>query len=166
MLNDNSRIHYSGFSLLELIIATAIVVLVAGGGIAGFVSFTDRQEVLNTALEVQQLMRTAQSKARVRDVPDLCDATPLTSYQVTVESSSIALVAVCGSSQTIKTYTFPNGVTIIPQQSIKFATLDQLVTKPDGSQLPGDPPLITYTISKGTYSFAFTVSSTGAISKL
>lgn len=164
--------HHHGFTLIELIITVAIAAMVIGGGIAGFVSFTDRQEVLNTAKEVQQMMRTAQSKARVRDVPSSCTNPdkPLLFYQVEVQSSEAVLRAGCGTFGSpvlveVNKKTFPNNVTG-PASTIilRFTTLEEGVT--DGTNLILSSPQ-TITIKKaGSTSFNFNVAASGQISNI
>lgn len=153
-----------GFTLLELLITAAISMIVVGGSIAAFVGFTERQEVLNAAQEIQQMFRTAQSKARVRDVPSAA-CTTLQGYQVSLSTSGSTLWAICSSPTStinIKTYAFPAGVTVIGTGAVLFTTLENSVTDPDGNPLA----TMTYTASKGSNSFTFTVSPSGSISNV
>lgn len=152
-----------GFTLIELIITVAISALVVGGSIAGFIGFSDRQEVLNTAKEVQQMMRTAQSRARVRNTPTGCSS--LSSYQVSfIGTSSVRLSTVCGVTVTeITTVAFPSGVTINNTTALRFTTLEQGVTTSAGAPITS----VTYILSEGsTNRFQFTVTSTGSISNV
>ncbi len=100
----------SGFSLLELLITVTIMVIIVGGSVAGFMTFQARQEVLTTAKNVQQLVRTAQGKARVRETPTSAtltaagfgagtcnsDNSRLQGYRINLSSNVITLVALCG----------------------------------------------------------------------
>lgn len=151
-----------GFTLLELLITAAISMIVVGGSIAAFVGFTERQEVLNAAKEIQQMFRTAQSKARVRDVPGA--GCTLQSYQVSLHGTSSKLWAICnpGTSIEIKTYTAPTGVGI-SGNTVLFTTLENGVTDAGGALLLDAE---TYTVSKGSNSFTFTVSPAGSISNV
>ncbi len=158
------RRHHHGFTLIEILVTAAIAFLVIGGGIAGFGGFTDRQQVLNTAKELQQVFRSAQSKARVRDVPVGCVS--LLSYQVSLTSSSATLTAICGTGgpYTIKTYTFPSGVTVSPTTTLRFTTLENGVQTSANAPLPNT---VSYVVTNGTgISFTFDVSPTGTISNV
>lgn len=158
------RRHHHGFTLIEMLVTSAVAFLVVGGAIAGFTGFTDRQEVLNTAKELQQVFRSAQSKARVRDVPAGCVS--LLSYEVSLTSSSATLKAICGTGgpYTIRTYTFPSGVTVSPTTTLRFTTLE------NGVQTSVNAPLantVSYVVTNGTgTSFTFDVSPTGTISNV
>lgn len=157
--------NHRGFTLLELIITVAIMMVVVGGSIAGFVSFTDRQEVLNTAKEVQQMMRNAQSKARVREVPNIAGCITLEKYRVQYNgSSTFILQAGCKNAtgtdvfgSGMRTITLPTGVSVTPSgaRSIDFSTLEEGVS--GGT---------TFTFTKGSNVFQFTVSASGSISNI
>ncbi len=160
------RRHHHGFTLIEMLVTSAVAFLVVGGAIAGFTGFTDRQEVLNTAKELQQVFRSAQSKARVRDVPVGCVS--LLSYQVSLTSSSATLKAICGTGgpYTIRTYTFPSGVTLqTPTEStLQFTTLENGVQTSANVPLPNT---VSYVVTNGAgISFTFNVSPTGTISNV
>jgi prepilin-type N-terminal cleavage/methylation domain-containing protein len=161
--------HYHGFTLIELLITTAIAAIVVGGGIAGFIGFTDRQEVLNTAKEVQQMMRTAQSKARVRDVPTVCTG-KLSSYEVAITSTQATLTAICTTplqQVLISTYKYSKALTVTGSPSLspltlRFTTLEQGVLKSDDTPL-GATTTFTFAVP-ASHSFSFTVSPIGKIS--
>lgn len=154
-----------GFTLIELIITVAITALVVGGSIAGFVSFTDRQEVLNSAQRVQQMMRNAQSKARVREKPNDANCVTLDRYRVYFNgSNTFNLRPGCLNasdtlinSAVIATILLPTDVTVSPAPArwIDFHTLEE-----------GTTGGTTFVFSGGGYDFQFTVSSTGSISNV
>lgn len=167
---------YHGFTLIELIITVAISALVVGGGIAGFVGFTERQEVLNTAKEVQQKMRTAQSKARVRDLPN--QNCVLASYEVSfgATNNQAILRPICSPTAVaaLPAYSFPSGVTIQSKigaglyttpKVIRFTTLENGVT--DNAVTPALlTDSVTYKVSEGAIGYIFTVSPNGSISNV
>lgn len=153
-----------GFTLIELIITVAISALVVGGSIAGFVGFTDRQEVLNTAQQIQQALRTAQSKARVREVPTGCAT--LIGYEAVILSNQTYLRALCPGYMALPGFSYPSlTITTVPpsaSQVIRFTTLENGVKDFGGNSLL----TTTYLVSDGTYTFQFIVNSNGSISNV
>ena len=165
------RQHF-GFTLIELLITVAIAAIVVGGSIAGFVRFNERQEVQNTAKEVQQLMRTAQSKARVRDAPDAAVDGPcfkLTSYQVERTANAFTLKPNCelesGAASLgteVGNVAIPTGMTVNPAAGLTtdFTTLENGVVFSDGSTSK------VFSFAKNGYTYSFTVSANGNISNV
>lgn len=64
-----------GFTLIEMIVTIAIMLVVTGGGIATFMRFNDKQEVVTAVNELQTLLRAAQVKAKVGEDADFCRTT-------------------------------------------------------------------------------------------
>jgi prepilin-type N-terminal cleavage/methylation domain-containing protein len=117
-----------GFTLIELIIVVSIVLLLVGGGMAAFVRFNDRQKVQATVSEVEQLLRIAQTRARVRDNSDQAACT-LQGYRVVTNGSTVEMRLLCGATKFAVTaptlrdsFTVPSGVTLTSMQ-IDFYTL-------------------------------------------
>lgn len=161
--------QHHGFTLIELIITVAIMALVVGGSIAGFVGFTERQEVLNTAKEVQQLMRVAQSKARVRDVPmDMAGpikCNTLMMYRVYFNgSSSFNLRPGCNDPlvnfpvMDSLTVQIPSGVSVTTSPALTWLNFNTLGQDTSWSG--------TITFTKGSNIFRFTVNSSGTVSNI
>lgn len=153
-----------GFTLIELIITVAISAIVVGGSIAGFVGFTDRQDVLNTAKLAQQMMRNAQSKARVREVPTGCSS-PLTSYEVWSTAGQLRLSAICTTRQQVGlALAIPTDITFTASPGtftyVRFSTLE------DGVDFSPATTSRTLIFSKGSNSFQFTINSSGSISNV
>jgi type II secretory pathway pseudopilin PulG len=126
MLNrmPNASINkQSGFALIELLVVVGIMIIIVGGSIAGFVTFRDRQQVVSSAKSLQQLLRTAQTKARVRETPTdpSCNAinNRLQGYRVSVGSSTLfTLQPLCGPDSAIAT---PGS--FVPLSSVETLTL-------------------------------------------
>lgn len=117
-----------GFSLLEMIITVSIVLIVFGGGLAAFIRFNDRQRVQATASEIRQFIKSAQTRARVRDNPNQAGCT-LQGYRVTTTGALATMSLLCGSSKFSTNvgverarYTVPSGITV-SSMSINFYTL-------------------------------------------
>jgi prepilin-type N-terminal cleavage/methylation domain-containing protein len=88
-----------GFTLIELLIVIAIILLTVGGGIAGFISFNDRQTVLEEVKLLKTDFSTAKGKVNAGEIPVGCVGR-LSSYSVRYNSAlctgnQVCLVAVC-----------------------------------------------------------------------
>ena len=121
-----NRWTQAGFSMLELLIATAILLLMTGGGIATMVQFNDRQQLREAAALTQDTLRAAQTRAKIGDLPEACHVAndALANYQVVLTASSpMVFIRVNCGGQTITTdtITLPGGVS--PQASVTVAFL-------------------------------------------
>ena len=166
--------QHHGFTVIELLITITIAGIVVGGAIAGFVSFSDRQEVLNAAKEVQQMMRTAQSKARVREVPTLVGSEAcktLLGYQVqylATPTKTFRIAPYCTTTNhsngiigaSIDLQTIPTDITVAAPDFVRFGTLES------GVSFPTSVSEVLVTLSKGTHSFTFSISASGNISNV
>lgn len=173
MLRTSSAQH--GFTLLELLISVTIMTILIGGSIAGFITFQTRQEVLAAAKTMQQLVKTAQGKARVRETPTAalvggttCNSagSRLQGYRMEVSGNTMYIKALCGSSTTsyieaatVQTQDLPSGITYSGPQYTDFFTLYRGISISGGA--PG-----TYAVSNGSVQYSFTVSAGGAISEV
>ena len=115
-----------GFSLIELLVVVGILILVVGGGIASFISFNEKQQVVNGAKELQEYLRTAQTLIRVGQKPDGCGT--LNAYRVVSSDSGttkeIKVIAVCSSDDIDRNSFFlPEGTTLSSDISITFLGL-------------------------------------------
>lgn len=85
----------AGFTMIELLVATVIMIAMVGGGIAAFVSFNDRQTLITAGKEVQTYIRSAQVKARSGDRPAECDRLQGYVIRATSGTSQVRLLALC-----------------------------------------------------------------------
>lgn len=93
----------NGFTLIEMIVVIATMVVVTGGGIAAFIRFNEKQSVQVAANDLQTLLRAAQIKAKVGENSESCRTNylpavlSLRSYRVNIDSdtSTAILSAVC-----------------------------------------------------------------------
>lgn len=122
------KLNALGFTLLEMIITVSIVLIVFGGGLAAFIRFNDKQRVQATANEVKQFIKSAQTRARVRDNPNQAGCT-LQGYRVTTTGALATMSLLCGANKFATSvgaerarYTVPSGITVT-SMSINFYTL-------------------------------------------
>lgn len=147
----------NGFTLIELLITISIMMVILGGGIASYINFNDRQKVTTSAREIQQLLRSAQVKARVGQTPPGCSR--LAAYRVAGANggSIVELSAVCEEPINIislSTFTLPSGVTLSNSLAVEYQTLQGGVT---------GAGTVAVTAGAG-YNYEFAVDAGGAVS--
>lgn len=94
---------HRGFTLVEMMVAISIMLMIAGGGIAAFIRFNDKQTVQVAVKDLQTLLRAAQTKAKVGENAESCRTNylptvlNLRSYRVNIdEGDNMAILsAVC-----------------------------------------------------------------------
>lgn len=149
----------SGFTLIEMMVAVAIMIAMTGVGVAGFIRFNDRQEVSNAAKQIQHIMRSAQSKARVKELPGGC--TNLFSYEVYRSGNGpINVRANCqsGTNVQLSSWTTPTNLSITPSSfSVKFRTLH------GSAGISGGTSLIINVIKSSEHDYEFVVNNGGEI---
>ncbi len=92
-----------GFTLIEMIVTIGIMLMLAGGGIAAFIRFNDKQTVQVAVNDLQTLLRAAQTKAKVGENAESCRTNflptvlSLRSYRVNLDedTNTAILSAVC-----------------------------------------------------------------------
>lgn len=94
-----------GFTLIELIVSIAIMGLVMGGGIAGYRSFNERQQLLTTGKEVLVALRKAQTDAVAGVKSSNCQTRTLVSNTFSYASGAYSIVEYCQQGGTIFPYT-------------------------------------------------------------
>lgn len=110
-----------GYTLIELVIAIAIMGLMVGASIAGFNTLNKRQTVLNAGKEVMSAMRVAQQRASSGTKPTGCTQLYGYSVKATINTSTYSLSTVCSNATTvIKTYQLPTGVTFVSTFTTQF----------------------------------------------
>lgn len=133
-----------GFTLIEMLVSVTILIVVVGGGLAGYIQFNDRQSLVTAGNRVESLMRTAQKRARVGDTPAGCDR--LISYNMVFSAASpdVQMQAECNNTTiTVMTESLPGSVIAATSNTIKFNVLAGGVDNPglvllqgsDGSQV-------------------------------
>lgn len=158
----------AGFTLIELLVSISIMILLVGGAIAGFITFRDRQLVLSDAKALQQFVRTAQAKARVRETPLGCNTAGnrLQGYRVSFNSTTqVTLHPLCGDDDlnpltaqgAVATLTLPSSVISGNPGTIDFYTLHR------DNSLSSNLRLRT---STSLYRYCFDVGTGGSISEV
>lgn len=144
-----------GYTLVELVIVMAIMVVVGAGAVVGYVNFNERQQVVAAAKNVQQAFRTAQARARTKSVPKSISCTNFQGYSVTTETNQVKVKVVCDGAP-IAAETVPiTGATLTSTKSpLTFKTLEQGT---DGAAI------VTIT---GVVIYVFTVSPQGTVSDI
>lgn len=151
------KFRHQGFTLLELVISVAIMMLLVGMGVATYLQFNERQQVTSAAKELQELMRSAQTRSRSGDVPPGCGT--LSGYLIEgfVGSSQILMYAVCSGGNILRSsLTLTGGVAPVAGINMTFQNLKGGVT---------NPGIVTLRTPSLTYSYSFLVSQGGEISQ-
>jgi len=108
--------------------------LLVGGGIASFISFNEKQQLLGAARELQTYLRSAQTRARTGTKDDSCEA--LESYQVAAGNgaNSFAVSQICDGGSVINTqsHDLPSSVTFSDDFNLRFRVLAGAT---DGAQI-------------------------------
>ena len=149
-----------GFSLIELMVTITIMVLVLGGGIAGYMTFNDKQTVLEATNQLKTYLHKAQSQAKSGKI--ISCATPLIGYRVTVDTGSspneVSIEERCyngtesGVAGQATTHPLPSGVTVSNNVDVIFKVLHGGVIGADGGLdivVSGSNRNYTFTLKKG-----------------
>ena len=121
----------SGYTFVEILVATLIMGTVLSLGVAGIREFSRRQQLLGEARKIQSDLRLTQQMALSGEKPagSACDSPNLLNgYSFRVNSNSYLLRAVCtGGVITKETVYLPSGFTLsIPSPNpIVFKALGQ-----------------------------------------
>lgn len=118
--------RYRGFTLIEIIVSVAILLLLSGVFIANYNGFSNSQTVRQSALDLMANLQAARTSASAGVKPSGCDT--LVGYTVNFTSSAYTAQALCqtGAVGEIRTYTLPAGVTFSPiPQSFTFYALSR-----------------------------------------
>ncbi len=145
----------TGFSLIEMLISIGILMTIVGVGIASFLTFNDRQVVLNAGKDVQGQIKAAKAKAQAGDTPEGC--TRLEGYAVRISANGprSRLLAVCENDDYLDhPVDFPTGVTSTDTIDITFLGLHGGV---QGAE--------TVTIQSDKWAYAFDITSGGEVSE-
>lgn len=159
----------AGFTLIEMLVTVAVMVLLVGGAMAGFITFRDRQLVLADAKSLQQFVRTAQAKARVRETPAACNTAGnrLQGYRVRFNSAtSVTMHPLCGDDDLLPT---PTERASVASLIITASAFSGYPTTIDFYTLHRDNSLASNTrlrASTALYRYCFDVGTGGSISEV
>lgn len=138
----------NGFTLIELVIVSAVIMFLTGGVISNFQGFNDREKVNQAMANLKQNLRVAQTKALSGEKPAGC--TTLIGYKVTFTGTNYSVQAVCsnGDIGPITSVTLPNGITFSSVPSpITFGGVSKGVTNPQTIILEGSSTTTQITVS-------------------
>ncbi len=101
----------AGFTLIELLVAVGVLLLLVGLGLANYISFNDRQALIQGAEQVREAVADAQNSARSGKLRG-CDE--LASYQVSFSVTTVNIQSQCalGNADAARVFTLPSGVTV------------------------------------------------------
>lgn len=147
----------AGLTLIEVLLVATIVAVLAGGGLAAYLDFNNRQILDSTADELKNNLRQARGWAMTGRKMGDCQGN-LTNYQLQFDSQNkqyqIWVNCSLSGRSSIKTLSYDRGVTVSPgQNNFVFNAL----TGETGI------PLFTITLNLGTRSRTLTVNSNGEI---
>jgi prepilin-type N-terminal cleavage/methylation domain-containing protein len=149
----------AGFTLIELMVAIALMIILFGGGISAYLRVDRRQSLVNVCSEIEQFARAAQKRARVGDKPAACSR--LQAYRVSRTATGpdlISLQAVCDNgTYLIESYSVPTVFTITQISPMNFRVLH------GGLQESGPLSVIARSTSPN-YECQFSVESGGSVS--
>jgi prepilin-type N-terminal cleavage/methylation domain-containing protein len=145
----------TGFSLIEMLVAITIMMILVGMGVAAFLTFNDRQTLVQAAKTVQGHMRAAQVKARAGDSPAGCSGLQAYAVRMAVNSNILRLVAVCENGEVAyQQHELPTSVAADSAVDIQFFGLHGGVNNPS-----------TVTLGSQSWQYSFFVSKGGEISE-
>ncbi len=116
-----------GFTLLEIIVATALILTFVALGLASFSSNNKRQRQVAAFSEFRQTLQLAKNNATSGKKPATCTAT-LLGWRVRLSANSYSVEAICENS-----YPLP----------IPTPYLTRTVNLPTGVTLSVNPPTVT-----------------------
>ncbi len=160
MINNNacpsiSHSSRQGFSLIELLIVIALFVLLTSGAVLNYRAFNQRQQVLQSAKNVQEALRFAQKKARVGEKPTGC--VTLNGYKVsgTTASTQVILTADCTNQDyQVTSLSLVGNARLTVNLDKTFSVITGGVVNPG-----------TIAIRYGAYTYAFDVNVGGEITE-
>ncbi len=117
---------HKGVTIIEILVAIAVVAIMAGVGMGISINASKRKTVENTAILVRTQLFQARSHALQGKKVQCASTDKLAGWQVSFTATSMALNENCLSSglHVTKTTTFPPGVTATPlpsPSSVDFA---------------------------------------------
>lgn len=153
-----------GYSLFELIIIMGIMLLLIGGGIAGYREYSRRQSLNNASRQLEGDLRLAQEMALSGKKPAL-NCIVLDGIEFTPSGNAYSIDANCDTSGNPipigkDGVNLPSGITMTanPNTSVVFRVLGLGTYLPSGTNL-----VLTLSLAGSTETRTITVTSTGEI---
>ncbi len=148
-----------GFTLIELLVAIGIILLLLGLGLVNYLSFNERQQLIQGAEQVREAIADAQNSARSGK---LRGCNQLSSYRLVVNPLNVQVQSVCigVGAQAAREFALPAGVTM-SGSTLYISPLRGRVYSDDDLTTNSEPYEITLSNSRGT--ILITVAHSGAI---
>ncbi len=153
-----------GFTLIEILISLAFMMIISSGGYFAFIQFNKTQSLTTAYDNINAALEEAKSSAVSQVKPTSCSGMTLTGYQVTLTTDTTPggykVEATCLDSLGVQR-TFSNGDKTLPQRATVSTTANPIQFLLSGSL--NSASNITITVSSGGQSKAITVSTAGLI---
>lgn len=161
--------HSTGYTLIEIMIATLIMFFIVGGGVAAYRQFDERQALTNYGRNLAIDLRETQKKAQSGEKPDSCRSTQsgqsdkeLEAWQIEVKDRDTYVINVlCGGQkyQISDSINLESNLLFSSNDQGKNVTFEVLTGKVTNLQSR------TLTLTSGNRSFRIDVSPVGGISE-
>ncbi len=116
-----------GFTLIELLVVISIILLVAGGTVAGYSSFNNKQTLVSAGQTLKNTLRDAQSRAFTGEKTANCAASTLEGWIVDLTNKRYSIKCDSGT-YAVSTFTISSQVTIVPSSTILFTSFPKGAT--------------------------------------
>ncbi len=116
-----------GFTLIEILVATSVVLLLVGLAIANYIRFNEHQKLVQAQEVVRQAVADAQNSARSGK---LRDCVVLRAYQIEFIGSQIEIAPLCQGSEdgeSARVFDLPGGVEFSGTQTIYARPVSGLI---------------------------------------
>jgi prepilin-type N-terminal cleavage/methylation domain-containing protein len=160
-VQKQSLVQRRGFTLIEVLVSVTLMIVLTSGAIASYRVFLQRQQVLQSARNVQQMFTVAQKKARVGEKPAGCQTLQGYAVQGIANGNIISVNAVCRNGGAEQRYTVST-TTLVGNSRLEQAVDATLKVLTGGITAGTD---VTVTITNSVNRFQFTVNRGGGISE-
>jgi len=126
-------VNRKAFTLIEILVVTAIIMIVTGTGIAGYRRFNQKQILQTAAAELKSNLNLARSWA-MAPRKSYCKKIdkPLSGYKVEIMNNFYEIYEVCddasSSSSLIETFNFPDALNGVANEAFLFQVLNGAVS--------------------------------------
>lgn len=154
------NLPHSGFTFIEIIVSIGILMLLMGGLLAGYNSYNQKQQLIQSALTLKAHLRLAQSRA-LSGLKPASGCTELVGYAVSFTSGAYSIQAQCkngavtslvGSTTNVS---LPSTISLVsPPATIVFGVLTKGLLR--------DTP-VTLTLNGFSKNYQLVVSTNGDI---
>ncbi len=83
---------FKGFTLIEIVVASALLMTVSVVSVANFTRYSESQKIKNVAMDLSLILQKARSRAQAQIKPSdisICEGYPLKGYEVRICSSMV-----------------------------------------------------------------------------